>query len=169
MTGVDCVIFVGIQGSGKSAFFKSGFADTYVRINRDMLKTRNREAQFFELCLTTAQRCVIDNTNPTIAERARFIAPAKERGFLVTGYYFDVPVRDALARNAARPEPQRVPVPGIYSMAKRMQPPTMTEGFDALFRVRLIAGKFEIAPMTAEPVFAPDGAPEAPETYPTGV
>jgi predicted kinase len=147
LNDVECIILVGIQGSGKSAFFKNEFSDTHVRINRDMLKTRNREAQFFELCLTTGQRCVIDNTNPTITERARFITAAKQHGFRVIGYFFDIPVRDALARNAMRKEEQRVPIPGIYGTAKRMQPPTLNEGFDQLRRVRLAEGRFEITPL----------------------
>jgi predicted kinase len=116
-----------------------------------MLKTRNRETQFFELCLATGQRCVVDNTNATIEERARFVLPAKQQGFRVAGYFFDVPVRDALARNAARPERQRVPVPGIFATAKRMQQPTLDEGFDALFRVRFEDGRFAIDSLTESP------------------
>lgn len=143
---MECVIFIGLQGSGKSAFFKSQFADTHVRINRDMLKTRPREARFFELCLATGQRCVVDNTNATAEERARFIAPARQRGFRVTGYFFDVSVRDAIGRNAGRPEPQRVPLPAIYATAKRLRLPEVGEGFDALFRVRPIEGRFEVTP-----------------------
>lgn len=142
------MIFIGIQGSGKSAFFKTEFADTHVRINRDMLNIRAGEVRFFELCLETGQACVIDNTSPTVAERARFIVPAKQHGFRVLGYFFDVPVRDALARNAARPESQRVPVPGIYSAAKRMERPTLGEEFDALFQVRAIEGRFEVTPFS---------------------
>lgn len=144
---MECVIFIGLQGSGKSAFFKAEFADTHVRINRDMLKTKKREAQFFELCLATGQRCVVDNTNPTADERARFIAAAKQRGFRVSGYFFDVPVREALARNNARPELQRVPPVGIFATAKRMRVPTVSEGFDALFRVKPVEGKFEVGPL----------------------
>lgn len=138
------MLFVGLQGSGKSAFFKAEFADTHVRINRDMLKTKAREARFFELCLETGQRCVIDNTNATPEERARFIAAAKARGFRVVGYYFDVPAREALARNNARPEPQRVPAVGVFATAKRMRVPTAAEGFEALFRVKPAEGKFEV-------------------------
>ena len=73
------MIFIGIQGSGKSAFFKARFAETHVRINRDMLKTANRERRLFELCLETGQPCVIDNTNPLATDRAAFIAPANPR------------------------------------------------------------------------------------------
>lgn len=148
---VECVIFVGLQGSGKSAFFKAEFADTHVRINRDMLKTKTREAQFFELCLTTRQRCVIDNTNATPDERARFIVRAKEHGFRVVGYYFDVAPREALARNNARPEDQRVPPVGIFATAKRMRMPERSEGFDALFWVKPAEGRFEVVACGNDP------------------
>jgi tRNA uridine 5-carbamoylmethylation protein Kti12 len=40
---VNLVLFSGIPGSGKSTFYKEIFYDTHVRVNLDMLKTRNRE------------------------------------------------------------------------------------------------------------------------------
>lgn len=149
---MECVIFIGLQGSGKSGFFKARFADTHVRINRDMLKTKTREAQFFQLCLATGQRCVIDNTNATVEERARFLAAAKGRGFRVTGYFFDVPVREALARNNARPDKQRVPAVGVFATAKRLRPPTKEEGFAELFRVRLLQETFDVTRMGQETI-----------------
>jgi predicted kinase len=144
---MECVLLIGIQGSGKSAFFKERFADTHVRINLDMLKTRTRETRFFELCLETSQRCVIDNTNPRAEDRVRYIAAARARGFAIVGYWFDVPVKDALTRNAARPAAQRVPVPGIFRTAKILQRPTRAEGFDALFRVQIVDGGFVADPL----------------------
>jgi predicted kinase len=72
---------------------------------------------------------------------------AKARGFAVSGYWFDVPVKEALARNAARPEQQRVPVPGIYRTAKLLQRPQRSEGFDQLFRVQLVETRFVVEPM----------------------
>jgi predicted kinase len=146
---MECVILVGIQGSGKSAFFKARFADTHLRINLDMLKTRTRESRFFELCLETGQRCVIDNTNPRVIDRAPYIARAQQHQFAVTGYFFDVPAREAVARNAARPEHQRVPIPGIFGTAKRLERPTLAEGFDTLYIVRTSAdGGFTVEPST---------------------
>lgn len=144
---MQCVIFVGLQGSGKSAFFQHAFADTHVRINRDMLKTRPREQRFFNLCLEMRQPCVIDNTNATPEERARFVGPAKQAGFTVTAYFIDATVHDALARNAARPDGQRVPPVAIYATAKRLQPPTLAEGFDKGFRVRVEDGAFVVSPL----------------------
>jgi hypothetical protein len=39
-------------------------------------------------CLDHQQPFVVDNTNPTAAERAVYIAPAKAAGFRVIGYFF---------------------------------------------------------------------------------
>ena len=40
---MEAVILIGIQGAGKSTFYKDRFFNTHVRINLDMLKTRHRE------------------------------------------------------------------------------------------------------------------------------
>ncbi len=40
----EVVILVGMQGSGKSTFFKQRFVDTHSRINLDMLQTRGGKA-----------------------------------------------------------------------------------------------------------------------------
>jgi predicted kinase len=147
---MECVIFIGIQGSGKSAFYKARFGNTHVRINRDMLKTRRREQRFFELCLETVQPFVIDNTNPLTTDRAAFIAPAKARGFRIVGYFFDVPVKDALARNASREGKARIPVFGVLRTAKILQRPDASERFDELHRVQITEGEFIVTDMVED-------------------
>lgn len=142
---MEAVILIGIQASGKSTFYVQRFLHTHVRINLDMLKTRNRERVLLAACLDTQQPFVIDNTNPTAAERARYIAPAKAAGFRVVGYYFESRFQDAIRRNAERPEHLRVPVAGIGGTAKRLQLPALDEGFDAIFSVAIDgAGGFDI-------------------------
>ena len=86
---MECVIFVGIQASGKSTFYKERFFKTHVRINLDMLRTRNREHAFVEASIKTRQPFVVDNTNPTMADRQKYIEVTKEQGFQVVGYYFE--------------------------------------------------------------------------------
>jgi predicted kinase len=85
---MEAVILIGIRGAGKSSFYQQGFFYTQVRINLDMLRTRRRERLLLEACLEGRQAFVIDNTNVTAEEGARYIAPAREAGFAVTGYYF---------------------------------------------------------------------------------
>ena len=102
-----------------------------------MLKTRRREELLFKACLEGEARLVVENTNLTREERARYIVPSRNAAFRVVGYFFESRVADALARNRARPEIDRVPEVAIFSASKRLQMPSRTEGFDELFFVRL--------------------------------
>lgn len=140
---VELILFIGLQGSGKSTFFARSFADTHVRINLDMLGTRHRERLLFDACVEGKTPMVIDNTNPTPEERARYIAPARAAGFSVVGYYFQSRVDDCQARNAGRS--REVPLVGLLGTYKRLVLPTRAEGFDALRYVRIDeAGAFAV-------------------------
>ncbi len=134
---MEAVIFIGIQAAGKTSFFRERFFDSHVRINLDMLKTRYREAVLVSACLDAKQPFVIDNTNPSIAERARYIHAARAARFHVTGYYFHTPLDEALARNSRRQAKACVPNIAIFGTQKRLQLPTRAEGFDTLRRVTL--------------------------------
>jgi len=74
---VEAVIFIGLQGAGKSTFYQQRFFATHLRINLDMLKTRNRERRFLQVCIETRQCFVVDNTNLTRAHRHVYIEAAK--------------------------------------------------------------------------------------------
>jgi predicted kinase len=132
---VEAVIFIGLQGGGKSTFYRERFFATHLRINLDMLRTRNRERRFLQVCLETGQRLVVDNTNTTRADRQIHIDAAKQAGFRVIGYYFQSKVEDCQRRNAERPLAQQVPLRGILGAAGRMQIPSREEGFDELYYV----------------------------------
>jgi predicted kinase len=132
---VEAVLFIGLQASGKSTFCRDRFDNTHIRLNLDMLKTRHREQLLLNACLTAKQPFVIDNTNPTPADRNRYILPAKTHHFRVVGYYFDSPIADCEYRNQNRPSPQIVPLVGLRSTAKKLIRPTWSEGFDALYTV----------------------------------
>jgi predicted kinase len=139
---MEAVIFIGIQGSGKSTFYAQRFSRTHMRINLDMLKTRHRESVFIQTCLDTGMRFVVDNTNPTSEERAQYIAPARTARFRIVGYYFAVKPAEALVNNASRAEAERVPNVAIFSTYKRLQLPSYGEGFDALYYVTSAEGAF---------------------------
>ena len=134
---MQAVIFCGIQASGKSTFYKKYFFHTHVRISLDLLRTRHRERVFIQSCLQTRQRFVVDNTNPTVSEREVYIRLAKAAGYEVIGYYFESKAEEAVRRNNARTGKERIPEKGIYGTRKRLQIPAFTEGFDALFYVRI--------------------------------
>ncbi len=136
---------MGIQGSGKSTFARDHFFSTHLRINLDMLKTRHRERRLFETCLEVDQSMVIDNTNPTRADRAKYIVPAKQAGFQVAGYYLRSRVGECQARNESRSGPLQVPKLALLGTAARFELPNRAEGFDSLFYVFINqVGKFVI-------------------------
>lgn len=134
---MEAVILIGVQGSGKSTFYRQRFSDTHVRINLDMLRTRHREEVIFEACLAAKQPLVVDNTNPTPADRARYIVPARAAGFRIIAYFFATPLREAMRRNNLRKAKQKIPAVAVAGTFEKIQPPTLDEGFDEIHTVEL--------------------------------
>jgi predicted kinase len=144
---MEAVLLIGIQASGKTTFYLERFFRTHLRLNLDMLRTRRRERLLLAACLEAGQRFVVDNTNPTRADRARYVAPARAARFTVVGYLLDVPPAEAVARNARRAGKERVPEQAIWATAARLEPPSPDEGFDALYRAVPTADGWEVTPL----------------------
>lgn len=144
---MQAVIFCGVQASGKSTFYRERFFRTHIRLNLDMLRTRHREKILLMACLAAKQPCVIDNTNPTIEDRARYIEPAQAAKFEIIGYFFEIDFASAIQRNTARSQAEQVPIKAIGATFKKLQLPTRSEGFDQLFRVIMRENHVEVRPM----------------------
>jgi predicted kinase len=142
-----CVIFIGIQASGKSTFYKERFFNTHVRINLDMLKTRHREDIYLAASVHAKQPFVVDNTNPTVEDRRKYIELAKEHKFEVIGYFFEPDYAVSTKRNDVRTGKEKVPEIGLKSVMKKLQMPELIEGFDELYRVRAELGQFNVEKM----------------------
>jgi predicted kinase len=139
----ELIIFVGLQGAGKSSFFRQRFAATHAHISKDLMprSARDKEARQMaqiERALTTGAAVVVDNTNPRPADRAPLIEAARRHGARSIAYFFEPQVGDSLRRNEARNP--RVPKVAIFTTAKKLQPPTFEEGFDEIHDVRLADG-----------------------------
>ncbi len=135
------VILTGLQGAGKTTFFRRHFGPEYVHISMDLLRNNRhpslRQLHLLREALSAGSCAVVDNTNPTVAEREPLIALAREFGARVAGYYFPPDVSGSLARNRAREGKARVPDVAIFATRKKLQPPTYAEGFDELFEVQI--------------------------------
>lgn len=142
---MQAIIFIGIQATGKTTFYKDRFFDSHVRISLDLLKTRHRENEFLRTCLRTRQQFVVDNTNPTIEERKRYIDMIRDTGYEIIGYYFESKIQAAIIRNEQRTEKQRIPTKGVLSTHQRLQMPSYKEGFDQLYYVSAVEnGTFKV-------------------------
>ncbi len=141
---MEAIIFCGLQASGKTTYYAQHLLKTHLRISLDLLHTRNKEYIFLQACLDTGQAFVVDNTNPTPADRQRYIVPAKARGFRVAGYFFHTLPAAALQRDALRSAREQIPPAGIFGTYKKLQQLQYSEGFDALFWVAIHNGGFVV-------------------------
>jgi predicted kinase len=149
----ELVVFIGLQGSGKSSFYRARFTDTHDWVSKDRFpNNRNparRQRQLVEEALAAGRSVVVDNTNPTVEERAELIALARGFQASVIGYYFRSRLADCLERNSQREGKARVPDVALYATRKRLCPPSLAEGFDRLWYVQLLgAGQFEVLDWT---------------------
>ena len=137
----ELVIFVGLQASGKSAFFRERFATTHELVSKDLLgnnKNRNRrQEQLIEAALRAGSSVVVDNTNPTVEDRRPLIELGRGLGARIAGYYFDSTVRGCVGRNRRRTGKDQVPDVAIFATAKKLVPPSFSEGFDELRRTHI--------------------------------
>ena len=128
----EAIIFIGLQGSGKTTYFKDQFAATHAHVSRDIQETAQREMASIRQCLLTGHSFVVDDTNATRAVRAPYIREAKASGFRVLCYFFDTPVRTAIGRNNHRKDKKPIPVPAMLRTAKHLERPSLEEGFDEI-------------------------------------
>jgi predicted kinase len=143
---VECVILVGLPAAGKTTFYRAHFASTHVHVSKDLMpKSCDREsrqrAQIAE-ALRNGASVVVDNTNVTVAERATIIETARTHGAKVVCFYFESRLAVCEERNAARPF--AVPLVALRSKARALERPSVTEGIDALFYVKIEQCEFRV-------------------------
>lgn len=138
---MECVILIGLPAAGKSTFFRERFASTHDHVSKDLLRNnrhpQRRQEQLIAESLASGRSVVVDNTNPSVAVRAPLIAVARKHGADVVGYFFATDAGDALRRNRSRQGRERVPEVAIFTARRRLEPPTVAEGFDRLYAVTI--------------------------------
>jgi hypothetical protein len=145
---MEAVVLCGLQGSGKTTLYRHRFLATHVHVSLDVLRTRSHEAVLLRECLEERRAFVVDNTNPTPADRRRYIEPAREAGFRVIGYLVEANAGDAFAR-------ADIPPARVAATARALQRPTLEEGFDELWHATAAPdGGWRIEPLlTTPPLF----------------
>ena len=153
---MEMVIFIGLQGAGKSSFFRTRFASSHVLVSKDRLRNNRRPArrqrQLIEEALGAGRSVVVDNTNPTVQDRVELIELARHLEATVIGYYFESRLEDCLKRNRLRIGKERVPDVALLTVARKLELPSVSEGFDRLYYVRLAGDQnFDVQEWTDAP------------------
>ena len=133
---VNTRIMIGIQASGKSSFCKSILKE-YVRINLDELNTRNKERIAIMEAIQSGVDIVIDNTNPTKADREKYVSIAKNHGYEVIGYFMQSRLQECIDRNEQREGKAYIPRKAIACTSNKLEIPDYVEGFDKLYFVSI--------------------------------
>jgi predicted kinase len=124
---MELVVFVGLQASGKSTFFREGFAQTHEHVSKDLLphnRDKNkRQENILRAALSAGRSVVVDNTSPTPEDRRPLVRFGHEYGAKVLGYFFEASVSECLRRNEMREGKARVPDVAIYVTAKKLVAP----------------------------------------------
>lgn len=148
---MDLLLLIGLQGAGKSTFYRMRFASSHIYVSKDLLRNNRhparRQLKLVEEALRQGQSVVVDNTNASRTERHELIELGKRQGAHVIGYYFETNIARSRERNARREGLQRVPDVAIFATLKRLERPDYSEGFDELLFVRNQDEKgFDVSP-----------------------
>jgi predicted kinase len=144
----ELVVFVGLQGAGKTTLFRERFGESHLHVSRDLFPSardpRARQRRLVSEGLEAGRSVVVDNTHPGPADRAELLALGRAHQARTVAYYFVPDLRGSLARNAGRQGRARVPEVAIFATRKRLVPPSHAEGFDRVIEVRVEAEGFRL-------------------------
>jgi len=137
----EMVIMVGFPASGKSTFSRNQLS-AYTRINRDELISWEKCKAACFMALKKGESVVVDNTNPDLASRERYLALAKEAQVPVRCFKMSTTMSHAQHNNRFRmfTNPGKVEVQGVvYNTFKsKFVEPSIEEGFSEVVEVSLV-------------------------------
>ena len=138
------IIMMGIQGSGKSTFCAKNFPE-YTRITLDTLRTRKKEKDALWLAINRKENIIIDNTNPTVSDRKKYIEAGKTSQYRIIGYFMQSRLQECIERNDTRQGKEKIPSAAIACTSNKLEMPGYEEGYDELYFVKITNAGFSVS------------------------
>ncbi|XP_044021151.1 uncharacterized protein F21D5.5 isoform X2 [Aphidius gifuensis] len=134
----EVIIMVGGPGTGKS-HVATRYLNDYQHINRDKLGSWQKCVAAMEKALSLGKSVVVDNTNPDVLSRQRYIEVAKEKKIPVRCFLMTTSAEHAKHNNRFREltDSTHTVVKDviIHSYVKNFVPPTIDEGFEEIIKI----------------------------------
>lgn len=138
----EMIIMIGLPGSGKTDFVeKNILPHKYIHINRDKLKRQELCLQTTETNILKGKSIVIDNTNPDVTSRYKYISIAKKYKYKIRAIIMNTDIKIAQHLNNVRHVYSNGTIPKISSIVynifnKKYIKPLEEEGFDKIEKIK---------------------------------
>ena len=140
----EVVVFVGCPASGKSSFYRQHMTKSHDSVNRDQLGTWQKCVDACRRSIKSRRSVVIDNTNPDVESRKRYLDVAKMLGVRARCFVFTTTHLHALHNNKFReltnkdPKYKTVPELAFNVYKNKFVEPTLSEGFTEIVKVQFV-------------------------------
>ncbi|XP_026799229.3 bifunctional polynucleotide phosphatase/kinase [Pangasianodon hypophthalmus] len=144
-TSQEIIVAVGFPGSGKSTFFQTHIIPKgYVYVNRDTLGSWQHCVSACERALKEGRSVAVDNTNPDLESRKRYVDVSKSAGVPCRCFNFTASLEQAKHNNRFREmvpsATKHAPVNDMvfHSYKKKFVAPTLSEGFSEILQIHFV-------------------------------
>lgn len=139
----ELIIFLGFPASGKSFFCNKYLKkEGYVVVNRDTLNSMQKCLTAVEESLKNNKSCVVDNTNPDIASRKKFIDIAKGLKVKVRAFWMNTTYHHSKHNNVFREltdsTHQKIADVIFNTYKNKFVAPALKEGFEEIVKVNCV-------------------------------
>lgn len=114
---MEMLLFMGIQASGKTSFYRERFFDIHLRISLDLLRTCHRKTHSCN-CAVPPVKGLFLTILMTPREGRPYIEAARQAQFRVIGYFFEPDPQASFERNQQREKRHFVPAVGLFGTLK---------------------------------------------------
>ncbi|XP_062872687.1 bifunctional polynucleotide phosphatase/kinase [Trichomycterus rosablanca] len=144
-TSQEVIVAVGFPGSGKSTFFNTHIIPKgYVYVNRDTMGSWQQCVAACERALKEGRSIAVDNTNPDVESRKRYVDVSRNAGVPCRCFNFTASFELAKHNNTFREiapsTTKHVHVNDMvfHSYKKKFVAPSLSEGFSEILQIHFV-------------------------------